>query len=314
MLTILQTIAPVFSLILLGYVASRSGYLSQAATHGLPEFVFRIAMPLLLFRTIATAQLPDVPVLSILAAFFSGAAAAWLLAIVLTRLALRRPAADASALGMGSAFSNSVMLGIPLALAHFKSDAAPILALIVAFDTPIMWIMATLHLAVTDPARSHGMMQSLLALARRLATNPIILGTVAGLLAQRLALPLPALADTVITLLGQAAIPGALVSLGLGLSTYGLAGQVGAAGIVTVLKLVVMPAVTFVVASQLLQLPPFTVSVVTLMAALPVGANAYLFAVAYDRAPGAVAGAIALSTPLSVVTLSLLLILLQFQT
>lgn len=54
---------PVFGLIALGYAAGRSGYGSAAAAaaKALPEFVFRIAMPLMLFRTVGTAQFPIVP-------------------------------------------------------------------------------------------------------------------------------------------------------------------------------------------------------------------------------------------------------------
>jgi predicted permease len=310
MLTILLTIAPVFGLILIGFLAGRTAYLSDAATRGLPEFVFRIAMPLLLFRTIATAKLPDAPVASILIAFFAGVGAVWTVAALMTLL-LRRPTADGSALGMAAAFSNSVMLGIPLSLALFGTAAAPILAIIVAFDTPVMWVLATLHLALTDRGRSHSLGQQMFDIVKRLVTNPIIFAAIAGLIAQRIAFSPPQLADTLIMMIGQAAVPGALISLGLALNTYGVAGAVGAAIGVTILKLLIMPAVTWIVAGYALQLPQQTTAIITMMAALPVGANAYLFAAAYDRAPGAVSAAITVSTVASVATLTLLLLFLQ---
>jgi predicted permease len=80
---------------------------------------------------------------------------------------------------------------------------------------------------------------------------------------------------------------------------------------VTILKLLIMPAVTWIVATYALQLPQQTTAIITMMAALPVGANAYLFAAAYDRAPGAVSAAITVSTVASVATLTLLLLFLQ---
>ncbi len=91
MTTVFATIAPVFGLILIGFLAGRSGYVSDAATRGVPEFVFKIAMPVLLFRTIGTATLPDVPVTALLGSFFAAATGTWALATLLSRWPLRPP-------------------------------------------------------------------------------------------------------------------------------------------------------------------------------------------------------------------------------
>jgi malonate transporter and related proteins len=101
-----------------------------------------------------------------------------------------------------------------------------------------------------------------------------------------------------------------LVAMGLALNSYGLAGQVPAVLVMTVLKMLVMPLAAYALAVYGFGLPPLAAGVVVVLAAMPVGANAYLFAAAYERQPGAVSGAIALSTPISLVTLSALLLLL----
>ena len=76
------------------------------------------------------------------------------------------------------------------------------------------------------------------------------------------------------------------------------------------LKLLAKPACAYALGTYLLALPPLATAVVTLLAAMPVGGNAYLFAAAYKREEAAVSGAIALSTPLALVTLTVLLTLL----
>jgi len=68
------------------------------------------------------------------------------------------------------------------------------------------------------------------------------------------------------------------------------------------LKLVVMPAAEFVLA-RLLDLPPIAAGVVELFAAMPTRANAYIFAVQYQRLVNPVSGAVALGTLLAAVTL-----------
>ncbi len=91
MSSVIATIVPVFGLITLGFLAGRTGYLSEAAAKGLPEFVFRIAMPVMLFRTIGTAAAPAIAPSAILASFFGAAFVAWVLAAILARVPLRRP-------------------------------------------------------------------------------------------------------------------------------------------------------------------------------------------------------------------------------
>lgn len=310
MSTVLPTVIPVFGLIALGYLAGWSGYLSEAGVKGLPEFVFRIAMPVMLFRTIGQAQMPDAAPGMILAMFFGAAVITWALASILTGLVLRRPQADAATFGMASTFSNSVMMGLPIALSHYGPQAAPVIALIVLCDTAVLWLAAALYLAATDRAGTHGIGGVLTTLVRRVGTNPIILGCVAGLAWQLAGLTMPPLADRMVTMLAQAAIPGALVSLGLALNSYGLSGQALAVAMITLLKMLVMPTLAYLIGTYGLGLPPLEVGVVTILAAMPVGANAYLFAAANERQPAAVSGAIAATTPLALLTVSALLIFL----
>jgi hypothetical protein len=310
MSAVASTVLPVFVLLLVGFLAGRTGYVSEAATKGLPEFVFKIVMPVLLARTIGTSTAPTVPPTLILAAFFGAGLATWCLATVLNCLALQRPATDAPAVAMAATFSNSVNMGLPICLAHFGSAAAPVLALIVLCDTATLWLLATLHYGVTLTRRNTGFAAMLAALAKQFAANPIILGCLVGLIWRWSGLVLPPLADTVVTMLAQAAIPGALVAMGLALNSYSLSGPAATVVLISALKLLVMPVIAYGLAVHVLALPALAAGVVTLLAAMPVAANAYLFAAAYDRAPAAVSGAIALSTPLSLVTLSALLLLI----
>ncbi len=208
---------------------------------------------------------------------------------------------------MASTFSNSVMLGIPLCLSHFGPAAAPILAVVVATDTALLWLAAILHLAVAETDRTRSVGGALADLARRLMSNPVIIGCATGLFWQFTGLSLPPILDRVVSLLAQAAVPGALCALGLTLATYGLKGQIPAVVTVTLLKCLMMPALAWLLVTHVFALPPFAAAVILALTALPVGANAYLFAAAYDRAAPAVSGAIALSTPLSIATLTLLL-------
>jgi predicted permease len=75
------------------------------------------------------------------------------------------------------------------------------------------------------------------------------------------------------------------------------------------LKLVAMPAIAAGLAYYVLALPPISAAVVVLFAAMPTGANAYIFSAQYGRLTEAVSGAVALGTTLAAVTLPIVVAL-----
>jgi predicted permease len=93
------------------------------------------------------------------------------------------------------------------------------------------------------------------------------------------------------------------------LTRYTLKRSFGEAGTVALVSLIVQPAITLLLATQL-ELPRQTTHQVVLMAAAAPGLNAYLFASMYNRALGASASSVLLSTLLSVFTMSAWLVIL----
>ncbi len=307
---VILIVAPVFALIAIGYAASLSRLLSQTAHKGISEFTFGIAMPALLFRTIALTDIPAVEPLRIWGAYFGGVAVVWVMATVLTALALRRPAADAPAIAMGSVYGNVVMLGIPLVLALFGTEAAAPMALILAINTPLLWIWATLHMAWAERKDGGSPARLILAVIADLGRNPVILAIVAGSLWRLGGAGLHPLADKALALLGQAGVPCALVALGAGLTQFQIKGQAGTLTVMLGLKLVAQPAIAWVLAFHVLALPPVAAAVVVLFSAMPTGANAYLFATRYQRVVNSTSGAVALGTILAAATAAALVYVL----
>lgn len=50
---------PIFGLSILGFTAAKLGWFEASGIKGLSSFVFNFAIPVMLFRTIATTELPD---------------------------------------------------------------------------------------------------------------------------------------------------------------------------------------------------------------------------------------------------------------
>ncbi len=314
MLAIIDIVAPVFGILGLGFLAVRWRYLSDGASRVIAEFAFKVAMPALLFRAmLSIEQLPVAP-WRLVATYVLAMAFVWGAATIATRLVLRRPPIDAPAIAMAACFGNTVMLGVPLAITAFGQDAAAPIALLISIDTPLLWIVATLHIEAvrqSQARRAATPLRALRGVILDLARNPIVLPLVAGSLWRLTGLGVPTLADRLLELMGGAAVPAALFSLGMSLASYELKGQARTLSLIVLLKMAVFPVVAFVLATWIFELPPLWRAIIILFAAMPVGANAFLFATRYERAINSVSAAIAASTMIAVVTTAVILYFLR---
>lgn len=311
MQNVIATVAPVFGLIALGFLLARFAFLSESAGKGLAEFVFNVAVPALLFRMMVTTETGAEAPFALWGAYYGASAATWLLATLVTLFLLRRTPLDASAISMGASFGNIVMLGIPLALDRFGPEAATPIALIISISSPLLWFAATLQAELATERSEMAVGRLLRELVVSLLRNPIVLSILAGLIWRQTGMGIHPIPDKMISLLGQAAIPGSLVALGLSLTAFEIKGQLPTIAVICLLSLVVFPAFAWVTAFHIFNLPPLWAGVVILFAACPPGANAFLFATRYKAAVGSVSAAVALGTSLSILSISLVLLLLE---
>ncbi|HYE00073.1 MAG TPA: AEC family transporter [Alphaproteobacteria bacterium] len=303
---LLDIVLPVFGLIAIGWIAGRRGVVAEAGMKGLNDFVFFFAIPALLFRAMAKEGLPAGADARVLVSYFGGCYASFGLGLLAARLLFRLPLTELAVFGMGAMFSNTVLLGLPLIGAAYGDRGLVTLLLIIAFNSLLLFTLTTL---VYELGRGQGtrLGATLAETLRALAKNPIILSLFAGLAWHAAGLGLPQGLDRFLGFLGGAAAPTALFALGVSLTGFRLAGDLPQAGLLVAFKLLVHPAITWVLASRVFGLDPLVVAVATVVAALPTGSNVYMFAARYGTYERRAASAILLSTALAVVTVSLLL-------
>jgi malonate transporter and related proteins len=309
--TAISVVVPVFALIAIGYAAGRLNWISEIGTKGLAEFTFNLAIPALLFRKMATAELPDATPYALWGTFFLAVGITWLLAALATVFILRRTPSEAASISMSSGFGNVVMIGMPLSLNLYGEAAAAPVAILVSLHTPVLWTMASIHLALSRSGGEHSFSSIGKELFAELSRNAIILAIIAGTIWRLSGLTLDPLADGIIALIGRAGIPCALVSLGLSLIGFRIAGQAPTLSMILCLKMLMMPVIAWAIAYHVVQLPPVWAGVVTIFAGMPTGANAYLFAARNNLAPHSASGAVALGTLVSVLTATMIVYALQ---
>jgi predicted permease len=302
-----QIAAPLFALVLIGYLLSRWGRWSKEVSAALSRFVFAVALPALLFRLMSgLAALPPVDA-RLLLAYFGGCVLVFILGRGVARFAFRLDGVGQSVFALGGIFSNNVLLGVPLARSALGEAAMPAVALVLVFNTLLLWTLVTVSV---EWAR-HGelSLKGFRTTARSVLTNPIVASIMAGSVFGVAGGRIPALIDEPLRLLGDAATPLALLVLGMGLSEYGVR-QGWREGIaITVLKLVVQPLVVWLLA-RLLGLSTIETQAVVLLASLAVGVNVYLMSREFRSMEGAVAASMVLSTVLAALTTPLVLTLM----
>ncbi|OAF17588.1 AEC family transporter [Bradyrhizobium neotropicale] len=302
-------VAPVFALIAAGYAAVLFRFVSETAHKGISEFAFSIAIPALLFRTIVVSEFPQLSAFRMWGAYYGALAITWIAALALSALLRenREDSEDGVVFAIGSVYGNIVMLGIPLTLSALGNEAAGPMALILSVNTPLLWLCGTLQMELVDREQKGSALSIILPVLLDLSRNPIMLAIGFGLVWRFTDLGLNPVVDRTIELLAQAGSPAALIALGINLFRFEVKGEKLGIVVMCALKLLAMPVAAFLLA-KLFDLPPLAAGVVVLFAAMPTGANAYIFAVQYQRLVNPVSGAVALGTLLAAVTLPVVVI------
>jgi len=303
-LVVLEVVAPIFAIILMGYLAARRRWITEAGFAGMNAFTFSLAAPALLFAA-GTAGHEGGGRAAL--AFFLGCGLLYAATIWGGRRA-GLPLATAGALGLNVTFGNTVMMGIPLVVAAFGAPGLSVLLAILAVHSMVLLGAATV---LAEVAQNSGARP--LALLRRtvlgVARNPVVMAVLLALVWSALSLPVPAAARTTLEMLGAAA-PLALFCLGASLTGFAAAGLWGQTAATAGLKLLALPLLVWGFCA-LLDVSPFETAVAVLTAALPTGANAFLMARRYAAGAEGSGAAVLITTVLSVVTLSALLTALR---
>ena len=316
MLHILQVTFPFFALVLLGFVATRRGFLPLAAISGLNAFVLFFALPCMLYRFGARTPLAQLLDLRLAAVYLLAS----LLIIGFTVALTRRGSMgwnDAAFGALVAAFPNSGFMGVPLLVALLGAQAAGPVIVTLVLDL-VLASSLCIALSRLDSTGLQGAEVAALKALRGVATNPmpwsILLGALASGTGWQLAAPLM----QTVNLLADAASPVALFTIGAVLarsqmeSLEGLArGQAVAvrdwAGVVAI-KLVLHPLLVgglgWAAIQAGLALDPFTLTVAVLVAALPSASNVSLLAERFGADNGRIARIILVSTAAAFLTFS----------
>jgi predicted permease len=288
---------PDFLLIVVGFVVCRYTALNRPVWDAAERLVYYLLFPVLLFNSIVKSPLQPAQTVSLAAAGVGTVVCGIVLALALKRW----PGVDARlhASGAQTVFRFNSFIALALAERLGGQQGLAWMALIIALCVPLCNIAAVWPLA-RHGGHSYG---------RELLRNPLILSTVAGLVANLIGLKFPEAVATTLQRIGLAALPVGLMAVGAGLRLGGLKASPVLAAAFLSLRHAVLPAIAIGLTAAL-ALGVEQRLIVVLFASLPTASSAYVLAARMGGDGAFVAGLVTVSTLLGMVSVPIWLAVL----
>ena len=289
-----QLLFPDFSLILCGYLVCRHTALNRTVWEQVEALVYYFLFPVLLFHSIVRSTLDLSAASSLIGAGLVLGLVAIGLSYALPRLPLLGRHIDTRlhAASAQVAFRFNSFIGLALAERLAGPQGLLLIAVLIGFCVPLF------NVGAVWPMARHAQR----SFVRELLRNPLIIGTVSGLLANVLGVKIPTWLDPTISRIGAASLALGLMAAGAGLQFSSLArGKTLAVAVLTI-KHLCLPLVAWGL-SRAFGLTSVQTTMLLAFSALPTASSCYVLAARMGYDGAYVAGLVTLSTLLGVVSL-----------
>ncbi|WP_339741700.1 AEC family transporter [uncultured Maricaulis sp.] len=268
---ILAALFPIFGVIAIGWLLRRSGLLPDNSWGPVSRLAYLGLSPALLFTAIARADLSSITLGPFLIAAILGflAMAAIMLAL---KPVLKIPDPTYTSVFQAVCRWNGMLI-LALGIALFGDQGEILVALVMVVSIPLVNIECVAALAVWG----EGAAPNWRSILYRIVTNPLILGSVAGGVVNLAHIPVPAALMDTLTLMGQAALPLILLSVGAGLNFTTLRARPRLLALSIFLKLMIGPLVFYGV-GRAMGLEGIPLTILLLTGSSPGAGSAYVLA------------------------------------
>ncbi|WP_417493652.1 AEC family transporter [Maricaulis sp.] len=268
---ILAALFPIFGVIAIGWLLRRSGLLPDNSWGPVSRLAYLGLSPALLFTAIARADLSSITLGPFLIASVLGFMAMAVIMLALKPL-LKIPDPTYTSVFQAVCRWNGMLI-LALGIALFGDQGEILVALVMVVSIPLVNIECVAALAVWG----EGAAPNWRSIVYRIITNPLILGSVAGGVVNLAHIPVPAAVIDTLTLLGQAALPLILLSVGAGLNFTTLRARPRLLALSVFLKLMIGPLVFYGV-GKAMGLEGIPLTILLLTGSSPGAGSAYVLA------------------------------------
>ena len=294
----------------MGFVAGRAKLVRQDAVRDLTNLVFLVLAQALLFRTMSSVHLETLDLRPVFQYFVVAGALFFIMLMMYGR------DSRASVLALASIFSNTLMIGVPLIGLAYGEPGQVLLFTLISLHALVLLTMATVVLELQmayEHAAEHGesrhMLKTVGMAMKNAVLHPVPLPILMGLIYAQTGWGLHPIVDKPLQLLGASFGPVALVLVGITLAQTPVGENFKGAMKISVVKTFIHPML-MAAAGYAMGMRGLHLTVMVVAAALPIGANVFLFSQRYQKEEDVVTAAVAVSTALALVSVTLVMALL----
>lgn len=306
MTDVVSLVLPFFGLIFIGFLVAKVARQPLEALGWMNIFVIYVALPALFFQLLAKTPIEQLTEWTYIAGSVASTYIVFSVMFAGSLLVGRSGIAESTLKGLSAAYGNIGYMGPGLALLAFGEKAAVPVALIFCFENIVHFAVAPMMMALSGgekrpPLRLAG------DVATKIALHPFIIATAIGVAAAWSGLQPPLAVERLLAYLSAAAAPCALFAMGVTLALRPLKRMPHEVGVIALLKLVLHPAICYVMLSWIGHFSEIWVFSAVLLASLPTATNVFVIAQQYGVWVQRASASILVTTVFSVVTVTALL-------
>jgi len=301
---VLRVLLPIFLIIFMGYGFRRVNFPGAHFWPLLEKITYFIFFPALLIDKLATAPLAQINEHALISVLLGA------LLLTTALLMVIRPFLGITGAAFTSVFQGSIRfnsyVGLAIVATLPLASGVSLAALALATMVPVINVLCVLilaHYAAHKPATAT-------LIGRAILRNPLIIACLIGIILNRSPLNLPVMLQDTLTLLGRAALPLGLLTVGAALQFNVIKAHILSIVLSSGIKLILLPLLTYAWCQLLtVQHPILTVAV--LFSALPTATSAYILARQMGGDEGLMANIVTVQTLIAALTLPGLLTMLS---
>jgi len=275
----MNVVAPIFLLVLLGWLLKRKKIFADAFYSSSEKFVFNIALPCMIFLDVSNSKLEFVGKHTSLVIYCS---IGMILAFVIGALIIStfsKDKAKTGAMVQGMARGNFTILGVPLAQNMFGDGGSQLVSILMPAVVLIGNISVVIMFSLFDSSESKRNFKELVRyIVKSIIKNPLIIAVVLAIpfmIFNNLVMPLFALRT--LTYLSNATMALSLISLGACITVSSFKGKFSYAAVTAAIRLIFLPTIMVLIA-LLFGFSSMELGVIFLLFGVPTAISSYIMA------------------------------------
>lgn len=298
---VILAVAPIFGLILIGFLLYRHEFPSKDFWPVSERLTYYVLFPALLVSGLSGREFEESATGLAVVLFLSVVIVSAALVAIRSRLPISGPIF--TSVFQGSIRPNTYV-GLSAAAALLGPNWMTYSAVALLTLVPLVNILCVFILS-KHGNNSGGLKQTIFGIFK----NPLIIACITGFILNGLHISLPVALNELLTILGKAALPLGLLAVGAGLRFEGLDKQLLPVGVASLAHLIVLPLIAFILA-LIGGLDPITRDAALIYTAIPVSVSAFILARQMGGDHRAMALIITTQTVISGITLPMVIALL----